>query len=270
VGLPEASTCAGYAFEFNGGTYATARRIVENDFTLEAWIKAAGPSLGGNMFWQGNGLIYSDIGGVADDFGASILNNRFTFGVGNPDTTLQSTTDVTTGAWFHVAATRSASTGTIQVFVSGVLEAQQFLANTRPLIAQSTITLGANTIDGRYFSGWMDEVRIWNVVRTPADIRATMRQRLVGNEPGLLAYWRFDEPGAMLLADSSVNHESAAVFGSATWAPSEAPVCETRPDAGPDAPPDVAEAAPPDAASDVATDTLEPMPDAPEADATND
>ena len=32
----------------------------ENDFTLEAWIKAGGQSLTGTQFWNGNGLIYSE------------------------------------------------------------------------------------------------------------------------------------------------------------------------------------------------------------------
>jgi len=231
AGLPEASTCAGYALEFDGATYVSVRRLVETDFTLEAWIKAAGPSLTGTMFWNGNGLVYADIGGVADDFGTSLLNNHFSFGIGNPDTTLESATDVTTGAWYHVAATRTANTGVIQVFVSGVLEAQQTLANTRPLTAQAFLSIGANTIDAHYFIGWMDEVRIWNVARSPSDILATMHQRLAGNEPGLVGYWRFDEASGTVLIDSAPNNEMANLIGNARWVPSDAPVCEPRTDA---------------------------------------
>src|SRR5437899_10690800 len=63
-----------------------------------------------------------------------------------------------------------------------------------------------------------------------------MHRRLDGNEPGLLAYWRFDEPSGTVLADSTPNHELAAIVGNGAWAPSEAPVCEPRPEAGPDAP----------------------------------
>src|SRR5439155_22926340 len=128
---PEAGTCAGYALQFDGTTFATVARPVQDDFTLEAWIKPSGASLTGTQFFQGNGLIYADIGGVADDFGTAILNNHFAFGVGNPDTTVQSTSDVTTGQWFHVAATRSATTGTIQVYVNGAFEAELTVANMR-------------------------------------------------------------------------------------------------------------------------------------------
>ncbi len=39
----------------------------------------------------------------------------------------------------------------------------------------------------------VDEVRIWNVARTPAEIQSTMNTALTGSEPGLLLYYDFDE-----------------------------------------------------------------------------
>jgi hypothetical protein len=226
---PEASTCAGYALVFDGSTFATVARMVDTNFTVEAWIKTTEPSLTGTMFFEGNGVIYADFPGTGDDdFGTAILNNHFSFGVGNPDTTIESVTEVTTGQWFHVAATRNATTGAIQVFVLGNLEADLTLMNRRPLTAQSTLTLGGNTIDSRYFKGTVDEVRIWNVVRSAVEIKATMNQLLTGNETGLVAYWRFDEPGARRLLDSSSAAQfSASLSGGAAWVPSDAPVCPT-------------------------------------------
>ena len=47
----------------------------------------------------------------------------------------------------------------------------------------------------------MDEVRIWGVERSPQEIRGAMNRQLLGDEPGLRAYWRLDE-GA---GDSSDN-----------------------------------------------------------------
>ena len=222
---PEAGTCAGFALQFDGTTFATVSRMVQDDFTIEAWIKPAGASMTGTQFFNGNGLIYADVGGAADDFGTALLNNHFALGIGNPDTTIQSTTDVTTGQWFHVAATRSASTGMIQVYVNGTMEAGMTLANMRSLTAQSTLTLGGNTIDSRFYFGLMDEVRIWNIVRAAGDISATMHQQLNGNETGLVAYWRFDEPGAATLVDNSPSQASASLFGNPQWIPSAAPVC---------------------------------------------
>ena len=44
------------------------------------------------------------------------------------------------------------------------------------------------------YKGVLDEVRIWNLVRSDADIGEFYNRVLEGNEDGLLAYWRFEEP----------------------------------------------------------------------------
>ena len=72
--------------EFTGLAFGTvADRPVQDDFTLEAWIKTTDVGAGVTPdFFLGNGLIYADIAGVANDSGTSILNSKFAFGVGNP------------------------------------------------------------------------------------------------------------------------------------------------------------------------------------------
>jgi hypothetical protein len=92
--------------------------------------------------------------------------------------------------------------------------------------------LGANTIDGHYFLGAVDEIRIWNVVRTPTELQSNMHTRLAGNEPGLVGYWRFDEPGVTTAVDTSPTLANAALMGAVSWVPSDAPVCGARRDAG--------------------------------------
>jgi signal transduction histidine kinase/CheY-like chemotaxis protein/ligand-binding sensor domain-containing protein/protocatechuate 3,4-dioxygenase beta subunit len=44
------------------------------------------------------------------------------------------------------------------------------------------------------FEGQMDEVRVWDHARTPAQIRTNMFATLTGREPGLVGYWNFDDP----------------------------------------------------------------------------
>ena len=39
----------------------------------------------------------------------------------------------------------------------------------------------------------IDEVRIWKIARSGEEIAAAMRQRLKGDESGLIGDWRFDE-----------------------------------------------------------------------------
>ncbi len=154
----------GRAFRFDGATSSIrVQRPVENDFTLAAWIKSSAPSLTGSRFYEGNGLIYSDFPGFNHDFGTTILNGKFAFGIGQPnqpDQTIQSATTVNSGEWIHVAAVRNGTV--IRVYVNGVEEAARDTRISAPLNAQSSIDFGGNVLDGRYYNGLMDEVLICN------------------------------------------------------------------------------------------------------------
>jgi hypothetical protein len=225
-GAPDGGTCAGYALVFDGAqNNAFLNRVVQDDFTLEAWIKTTS-SLTGSSFWDGNGLIYADVQGNDNDFGMSILNNKIAFGLGNPDMTLVGSTDVTTGQWVHVAATRSASTGAIQVIVNGAADGSATSTNMGSLTAQSIILLGANTIDNHFFAGTMDEVRIWSVAKTADEIAASMHTRATGSEANLVGYYRFDDPGGAVSADGSPSMNGARFSDvPPTFVPSDAPIC---------------------------------------------
>jgi hypothetical protein len=222
---PEASTCAGFALQFAGaGDYASVARVIQDDFTIEAWLKTDQVSLTGTNFWEGSGLIYADRPMNVDDFGTSMLNGHLTMGVGNPDSTLQGTSAINTGQWVHIATTRRMSTGEIQVIVNGSLEMSQTVAaQTRTLTAPTEITIGGNTVDNRYLTGTLDEVRLWSVVRTPTEIMSTMHKTLVGNETGLVGYWGFDEG----TGTSSTGKAGgiASLYNNPQWIPSDAPIC---------------------------------------------
>lgn len=118
----------GTAIRFDGvNDHIRVKREIQDDFTLEVWIKTNSSRNGWN-FYDGNGLIYADLpGGYGNDFGTSILNGKFAFGTGNPDTTIQSTTTVATGMWVHVAAVRVRSTGTIKYLLMALKRIRKVL-----------------------------------------------------------------------------------------------------------------------------------------------
>ena len=230
VAPPDAVPClAGYAAQFTGASSLSVARPVQDDFTLEAWIKTTA-SRKGTMFYHGNGVIYADAPpgsnpAGSDDFGTAILNDSFAFGIGNPDTTLQSNSKVTTGEWVHVAATRNKAAGEAHVFVNGVDEKSIITTQKSSLTDQATLSLGCTLNDQNHFIGLMDEVRVWNVARTEAEIVSTMHRRLTGNEPGLVAYWRFDDPSGTTAIDSSPAKAHATIAGTLDWVASDAPIC---------------------------------------------
>jgi hypothetical protein len=265
--FPPPTTCAGYAMRLDGlASYASINRVVQGDFTIEAWIKTTASASGTN-FWQGVPVVYADLAGTHLDFGTTILNNHFSIGVGNApgagDTTVEGTSVVNSGDWVHVAATRSV-TGQLQVIVNGILERSVSSPQTGQLTDAPTMYIGANLVDFRYFTGDMDEVRVWTVARTPEQIAATMHARLAGDEAGLVGYWRFDEPGVAVPVDSSPTPQNAALNGSVDWAASLAPVCGV-PDGGVTEPPadGGAGGATGDAGTDRAADAANTPPDAP-------
>ncbi len=72
------------------------------------------------------------------------------------------------------------------------------------------------------FTGKLDELRLWKVARTDAQILADMHHRLTGKEPDLVAYFPFDEGTGTTSKDLVKSYE--AKFGGNTlpkWATSE-------------------------------------------------
>ncbi|MBE0544128.1 MAG: LamG domain-containing protein [Verrucomicrobia bacterium] len=131
--------------------------------------------------------------------------------------------------WTHMAVTFSSAEGTIRLYVNGILAAQATTdwGGTIPLtgltVRQSSqpLILGYNSIVGSPASLLLDEVRIWNVVRTDSEIQQNMSSKLTGNEPGLAGYWNFDLGTA---ADGTANHFDGTFYNGATTITDNIPV----------------------------------------------
>jgi gliding motility-associated-like protein len=94
---------------------------------------------------------------------------------------------------YHVAMTYDGAS--LKFFRNGVLLAQ---TNVTGNLYQNNLNTRIGWLDfnapNENFIGFINEVKIWNIVRTPAEIQAGM-QTTIGNptgEPGLLAYYSFD------------------------------------------------------------------------------
>jgi hypothetical protein len=167
TGLPQ----LGLAVSFDGiNDHVVTPRTVATDFTLELWLFSTATSPVGTQAYQGAGLLWSDVGGAANDFVLAALNDRAAFFTGHPDTTVIGTTPINDGRWHHVVATRTMG-GTKQLYVDAVLQATGS-TNGSPLNAQPQIMIGGNTLDSRYFNGLIDEVAYYGAVLSPAQIQA--------------------------------------------------------------------------------------------------
>jgi gliding motility-associated-like protein len=92
---------------------------------------------------------------------------------------------------YHLAATYDGAM--LKYYVNGCLTGQ--MAWTGNMVQNNLTTAIGNmsTCQCEQFIGYIDEVRIWNVARTQAQIAANMTNLPTPTtQPGLLGYWKFD------------------------------------------------------------------------------
>ncbi len=153
----DADTAAGFDGVDDHVSFANP---VADDFTIEVWVKTTATSLTGGQAFEGNGLVWSDVHGVANDWVLAVLNDRVAFFTGNPDTTISGTTLINDGNYHHIVATRVRG-GDKQLYVDGELQVSG-PTNNSALNANPLIEVGGNTLDSHYFNGTLDEVAVYD------------------------------------------------------------------------------------------------------------
>lgn len=107
-----------------------------------------------------------------------------------------------TSTWYHLALTitpGNASATTFEVFIDGVSQGNgtAVVSGNVSGIFNGTapFQIGCNNQPGtpdQFFDGKIDEVRVWNTVRTSTQINDNKGVRLTGSESNLQAYWPFE------------------------------------------------------------------------------
>ncbi|MFJ6659545.1 LamG-like jellyroll fold domain-containing protein [Streptomyces sp. NPDC091377] len=124
------------------------------------------------------------------------------------------------GAYAHIAASYDGTT--VFLYVDGALVKQGTLA--RASAATTSLSINSSSTSGGGYSGVVDEVRIWNRARSQTELEEERTHRLIGNEPGLVAYYRFDEASGTKVYDQTDTAAHGTFYGSPAWVASEAPV----------------------------------------------
>jgi autotransporter-associated beta strand protein len=158
-----------HAAVFNGSGFVSIARMVEESFTVSMWIKTTG-NVGSGQWYNGMGLVDGEMVGGAADWGCSILNSKFAFGVGAPDTTIVSKRSVNDGLWHHLAATRDSSTGKVELYIDGALDTVA-VAPTGARTAPVELRIGASRSPVPvFFVGGMDDLQFHAGVLNPAEV----------------------------------------------------------------------------------------------------
>ncbi|HET7012162.1 MAG TPA: LamG-like jellyroll fold domain-containing protein, partial [Anaerolineales bacterium] len=198
-----------------------------DDITIDFWIRAmpgdnaAGAiNCGANANWtQGNIVFDRRRSGQGREFGISLANGRLVFGVtGATGTslTLCGTTDVADGQWHHISVQHNrwdgvSPDGFMWLFVDGRLEASgagpggdiDYPNNVTPVTpVDPYLYLGGDKYGaGSSFKGWIDELRVSNVLRTRVDFLPPTAPYITDGNTGAL--FHFDEAGGEVLYDTS-------------------------------------------------------------------
>ncbi|MSY87077.1 MAG: hypothetical protein F2652_01700, partial [Actinobacteria bacterium] len=181
TGIAYAAAKVGNGAVFNGTnsySYVLKNGVNEN-FSLNFWMKTTQTGINGTQWYQGTSLLDSDVSSHINGYGLSLIGSSVAFGVGDAaglGTTIKSTTAVNDGAWHLVSATRNATTGLIKLYVDGTLQAQAS-ASTGSKTATSYIYMGYySALGSNYLNGMLDDVRVYSRELTTAEIAFLLNQ----------------------------------------------------------------------------------------------
>ncbi len=169
--------------------------------SVEAWIKTTANSD------PNNGGVQK----VIVEMGTQATGTRFTLNILNSNAIrvevqgngINGTTAVNDGQWHHVAAVYDPlATTKVALYLDGALEASGNLTTAVNTSATGNIQIGRRCDALHYFNGSIDEVRVWNVARTAAQIANNRNVELCNATPNLVAYFPMNE-GAPGLSNSS-------------------------------------------------------------------
>jgi len=172
-----------------------------NEVTLEMWVQWIGSQprpdapyadLPGSIF---NSFQVDGIGNVASHQTILALSDpdpaiaRITWSPYGANIAITGNTVVGDGVWHHVAVTFRS--GEHRLYVDGGLEGS---GDATGVLDVKGFFL--TWLYNAYSKGVLDEVRVWNTIRTQDEIRSNMNQIVDPVDPGLVSYWRMDDAGA--------------------------------------------------------------------------
>lgn len=176
----------------------------ETPFTVEAWIKV--PSSSGmrpiiskldsdQTGWEMRLMTNHKLTFIlANDWGSNYIMAFSGSGLPMDD------------EWRHVACAYDTTAGVdpVKMWIDGVESPVTIAVNSLndSFLSEATLKLGRNA-GGNTFTGIIDDVRLWDHVRTTDEIFNNMDYHLNGHESGLLGYWDMDQGAGSVLTDLS-------------------------------------------------------------------
>ncbi len=179
--------------------------------TLEMWVKPSTIAGGGIFQWADT--LNSQLPFIyLQDTGNSL---RLYVNGGYP-----LTIPLSRGQWTHLAVTHDGTSW--RLYKDGVLAGTY---NGGRYAQDRAKNLYFSNGHSGFWNGQMDEMRVWSVARTQAEIQSGISNPPVGNEAGLLSYYHLtDGPGSTTASNSAVGKSVATLTNmnvTTAWIPSQ-------------------------------------------------
>ncbi len=204
----------------DGGTPTALQFTNTQANTIEAWIyptqalsnmvvsyALSSSTRGWYVVYDGAGAVIS--GGIFVDYWDGSAYRRVR----------SSASSITVNKWNHIVITHDGTNKAsgMKIYINGVSNTTVVNEASPSSInyTSTKFTIG-NRVDGSYFLGLIDDVRIYNYARTPKQIMEDMNvgHPAVGSYVG---YWSFDEGASTIAYDKSVNKNNGTMNGTSYW-----------------------------------------------------
>ena len=119
--------------------------------------------------------------------------------VGPGGTTID-TNVIPLNTWTHIAVT--CNNVQTKIYINGALIRTQ--STTNAMTNQTSSVMFGNDVSmSRPYRGRLSEIRIWNIIRSDSDISTYYNTTLVGNETGLIGYYKLNSTSGSTAVDTS-------------------------------------------------------------------
>lgn len=203
---------SGAALSFDGSNEYVNSTIGQlNSFTISGWFKQ---NATGNQKWVG--LAESSDNSKPSWIGSGNSGNNSTWDCGVNSTGINAL-DTTGTNWNHYVLIYNGTNA--KCYRNGVLRGTT--ANTSFYYSNAKISIGKRAWDDTgFFNGLIDNVKIYNYARTPAQIAWDY------NRGGPVGHWRFDECEGIVAHDVSGNENHGTINIGATAPQTSAGTCQ--------------------------------------------
>ena len=161
---------------------------ITGDLTIQMWVKPSNFSERRNPIGKAYGGEYAitqETDGTLTFYNGQSGSNSGSY------QQISTNSSLTLNEWNHITIVRDISSSQWSWYINGELTNQISMSNTSIIAGNNSVYIGEGYVYG--YAGLIDEVRFWNTAITEQQIREQMHLTLIGNNPGLVAYYQFNK-----------------------------------------------------------------------------